>query len=194
MYQKLKVRLLTRFPIDVVRRVLAGELNFALVTAPPEDAQITAVPFARAPLYVALPEAHPAARKEHLALRDLARDEWILLAKPVHPILHDAILETARLEGIGPKNGHEVMTAHQAVHLVSEHAGVAIFAKPTTLRVYDEGVVVKPLSDTPLWFETCLVMRAGDSSRLVNEFARLFLRRFTPRRLPAAQMTLPLPA
>jgi len=127
-------------------------------------------------------------------LRDLARDEWILLAKPVHPILHDAILETARLQGIDPKDGHEVMTAHQAVHLVFEHVGVAIFAKPTTLRVHDEGVVVKPLSDTPLWFETSLVMRAEDNSRLVNEFARLFLRRFTPRRLPAMQMTLPLPA
>ena len=57
--------------MDLVRHVLAGELDLALVTAPPEDAQITAVAFAGAPLYAALPEIHPAAHKERLALRDL---------------------------------------------------------------------------------------------------------------------------
>src|ERR1035438_4220757 len=33
-----------------------------------------------------------------------------------------------------------------------------------------DGVVVKPFSD-PLWFDTCVVMRANDDSKLVNEFA-----------------------
>jgi hypothetical protein len=41
--------------------VLVGEVNLALVTAPPQDSQIKAVPFAPAQLYAALPKTHPAA-------------------------------------------------------------------------------------------------------------------------------------
>lgn len=192
LYPKLKVRLATRFAMELVRSVLAGELNLALVTAPPEDARITAVPFARTPLYAALPENHAAAHKEHLALRDLADDEWILFAKQVHPIVYDAILETARRDAIVPKDAHDIFTAQQAIHLVSEHLGVAILTKPTALGFHADGVLVKPLSDKSLWFETCLIMRADDDSRAVNEFARSFLRKHAPQRLLASQMELPL--
>jgi DNA-binding transcriptional LysR family regulator len=58
LYPRLKVRLVTRSAIESVRSVLSGELDLALVTAPPEDAQMTAVAFARAPLHVALPDTH----------------------------------------------------------------------------------------------------------------------------------------
>jgi DNA-binding transcriptional LysR family regulator len=194
LYPKLKVRFVTRSAVESVHSVLAGELSLALVTAPPADAQITAVAFARAPLHVALPDTHRAARNEHIALRDLASDEWILLARHVHPIIHDAILQTARCEGITPKNAHDVMTAHQAVHFVSERLGIAIFTKPAGLRFHEEGVVIKPLSDTTLCFDTCLVMRAEGNPRFVNEFAMAFLRRVAPQRTPARQMDLPLPA
>ena len=194
LYPKLKMRLVTRSAMESVRSVLAAELNLALVMAPPEDAQITAVAFARAPLHVALPTTHRAARKEHIALRDLATDEWILLAKHVHPIIHDAILQTAEYEGISPKNAHDVMTEHQAVHLVSEHVGIAIFTKPASLRFHEESVIIKPLSDPALWFDTCLIMRADGTPRLTNEFAMAFLRRVAPQRAPARQMDLPLPA
>lgn len=194
LYPKLRVRLATRFAMDLVRSVLAGELDLALVTAPPEDAQITAVPFARAPLYAALPENHPAAHKERLELRDLAEDDWILFAKQVHPIIHDAILATARREAIAPKDAHDIFTSQQAMHLVSEHVGVAILTKPTAVSLQADGVVVKPFSDKALWFETCLIMRTDDDSRVVNEFARSFLRKYAPQRLPAKQMELPLPA
>lgn len=194
LYPKLKVRLITRSAIDLVHAVLVGELDLALVIAPPEDPQLTAVEFARVALHVALPETHRIARKEHVGLRDLAADEWILLAKHVHPIIHDTILQTAQIAGIDPKNAHDVMTAHQAVHLVTEHAGIAIFLKPAGFRFHEEGVVVKPLSDTELWFDTCLVMRVEDNPRYVDEFAMAFLRRVAPNRASANQMKLPLPA
>lgn len=194
LYPRLKVRLLTQPAMDLVHNILAGELSLALVTAPPENSQITRVPFARSPLYVALPQSHPAAHNDRVALRDLAADEWILLAKHVHPITHEAILRAAQLEGISPKDGHDVMTAHQAVHLVSEHVGVSILFKPIGLRFQQENVVIRPLSDPSLSFDTCLIMRAEDRSRPLNEFARAFLRRFAPLVIPAKQMELPLPA
>jgi DNA-binding transcriptional LysR family regulator len=194
LYQKLKVRLITRPAIDLVHAVLVAELDLALVIAPPEDPQLTAVEFARVPLHVALPETHPAAHKNHIGLPDFATDEWILLAKHVHPIIHDIILQTAQVAGIEPKNAHDVITAHQAIHLVAERAGIAIFLKPAGFRFQEEGVIVKPLSDTALWFDTCLIMRAEDNPRYADEFAMAFLRRIAPQRALGNQLKLPLPA
>jgi hypothetical protein len=69
-----------------------------------------------------------------------------------------------------------------------------ILTKPTALGSHADGVVVKPLSDTSLCFETCVIMRADDDSRLVNEYVRMFLRKYAPQRLPAKQMELWLSA
>ena len=177
----------------MVRSVVAGELNLALVTAAPENSQITAVPFALTPLYAAFPETHEATQKEHVVLQDLAKDEWILFARRVHPIVHDAIMDAARREGIAAKHAHEVITAEQAAHLVSEHVGVAILTKPTALGFRAEGVLVKPLSDASLCFETCVIMRTDDDSRLANEFARSFLRRYAYQRRPPKPIELAIP-
>jgi len=50
LYPKLRLRLISQFSIELVRSVMAGELNLALVTAPPENAQIKSVPFVLTPL------------------------------------------------------------------------------------------------------------------------------------------------
>ena len=188
LYPRLGIRLKTQFAMESVHSVLVGEVNLALVTAPPQDAQITAVPFAPAPLYAVLPENHPAAHKERLVLQDLAKDEWILFAKRVHPLLHEAIMDTARRESIVPKYAHDVFAPQQAVDLVSEHLGVAILTLPTASGFHADGVVVKPLSDASLCFETCVIMRADNESRLVNEYVRMFLRKYAPHRLPPKQV------
>jgi hypothetical protein len=66
---------------------------------------------------------------------------------------------------------HDVSTAERAIHLVLEQLGVAILIQPGGVGFRPEGVVAKTLSDTSLCFESCLIMRADDDSRLINEFA-----------------------
>jgi len=187
LYPKLRIQLISEFSNELIRSVMAGELNLALVTAPPENPQITAVAFAQTPLCVALPPTHAAAEKESIALQDLARDEWILFARRVHPIVHDAIRNAALREGIAPKCAHDIITAQQAVHLVSEHLGVAILAQPTGAGFSANGIVVKPISDISLCFDTCVIMRTDNDSRLANEFVRSFLRKYAPQRLPPSK-------
>ena len=194
LYPKLRIQLISEFSNELVRSVMAGELNLALVTAPLENSQITAVPFALTPLYAALPESHPAAQKEYVALQDLTQDDWILFGRRVHPVVHDAIMDAAGREGISPKNAHDIITTQQAIHLVSERVGVAILTAPTCVGFTAHGIVIKPLSDTSLCFDTCLIMRTDDDSRLANEFARSFLRRYQPRRTPPKQLELGLSA
>jgi DNA-binding transcriptional LysR family regulator len=192
LYPKLHIQLVTQFSNELVRSVMAGELNLALVTAPPDNSQITVATFAETHLYAALPQTHAAAQKELIALQDLARDEWILFARRVHPVIHDAILDASRREGVSPKRAHDIITAQQAVHLVSEHVGVAILTKPTTVGFSAEGVALRPLSDRSLRFDTCLIMKTGHNSRLADEFARSFLRKFQPQIPPPKQLELSL--
>jgi hypothetical protein len=75
---------------------------------------------------------------------------------------------------------------------VSEHLGVAILTKVFRVGLHPEGVVVRSLSESSLRLEACVIMRADDCSRLVNEFARSFLRKYAPQHLPPKQMELPL--
>ena len=191
LYPKLAIRLISQFSIELVRSILAGELNLALVTAPPEDSQITgcAIRSRRRSMWLSQ-KAHAASQKEQIVLQDLAKDEWILFARRVHPVVHDAIIDAARREGITPKHAHDTITSQEAIHLVSEHVGVAILTKPTALGFRAEGVVVKPLSDASLCFQTCVVMRTDDDSRLANEFARSFLRRYADQRRPPKPIEL----
>jgi DNA-binding transcriptional LysR family regulator len=92
-------------------------VNLVLVTAPPQGAQITAVPFAPAPLYAVLPENHPAAHKERLVLQDLAKDEWILFPKRFDPVVFEATMDAAQCGSIAPKNAHDLTAPQQGVGL-----------------------------------------------------------------------------
>jgi DNA-binding transcriptional LysR family regulator len=170
LYPKLHVRLMGQFPIELVRSVVVGELNFALVTAPLLNADITAVPFAQTPLYAVLPESPPAVKNETLGLQELVNHEWILFPKRLHPTVNDAIMAAARRDGIRPKCTHNAVTTEQAIHLVSEQVGVGIVTKPNALDSRARNVVLKPFSDRSLWFETYVIMRKGDDSRLTNQF------------------------
>ena len=101
-------------------------------------------------------------------------------------------MDTARRESIAPKHAHDVFAPQQAVDLVSDHVGIAILTQPMAPGIHTDGVVVKPLSDASLCFETCVIMRADNDSRLVNEYVRMFLRKYAPQRLPPKQVKLSL--
>jgi hypothetical protein len=64
---------------------------------------------------------------------------------------------------------------------------------PTATGFHADGVVIKLLSDTSLCFKTCVILRADNTSRLVDEYVRMFLRRYASPRLPPKQMELWLP-
>ena len=130
--------------MDLVRSVLAGELNLALVTAPPKMLGLRRYHLSgnrSTPYFLKT----TVLRKERLSLRDLADDEWILFAEQVHPIVRNVILETAQREKIDPKEAHDTFTGQAAAHLVSEHLGVAIVTGSAALDLNDKGLVLRPL-------------------------------------------------
>lgn len=192
LYPHVKVQLHSDFAFDLVHGLLSAELDVALVAWPPEGASLTLVEIAQAPLYVALPDWHPAADLERVMISDLAHDSWVLFNKRVHPLLYDAILGQAKAHGFTPKEIHHIVTAEEAVHLVREHAGISFMSRAVAMLKHQPGVVMKPLAEEGLQIKTYLAMRANESSRMVNEFARAFLRKCSPPSDPDSQMKLPI--
>ena len=119
---------------------------------------------------------------------------WILFPRSLNAAIYDGLRETAAKAGVPTKQTHEILTAQQAFYLVSAGAGVAILPKPSESGLYAEGIVVRPLANPSLSFETRLIMRKDDDSRMVNEFARLFLRKNSRKLGSGRQMELPLSA
>jgi len=153
--------------MESVHSILVGEVNLALVTAPARcPDHRCAVCSGSASRGTS--RGPPAAHKESPLLQDPAKDEWILHPKRFDPVVFDAIMDAAQSGSIAPKHAHDVIAP--------------------------DGVVVKPLSDASLCFNTCVIRRADNSSRLIEEYVRLFLRRYSSQHLAPKQVKLSLSA
>ena len=192
MYPNVRIQLHSDFSFDLVHSLLAAELNVALIAWPPESPSLTLVPVAEVPLYVALPEAHPGAAMSEVPLKTLAQDQWILFNRRIHPLLYDMILRCAKENGITPKEVHHIVTAEEAAQLVKEHAGIAFMSKAVAESNEQPGVIARPIAEKSLWIKTYLAMRANEPSRMVNEFARAFLRKCAPQTPAEEQLRLPM--
>jgi len=65
-----------------------------------------------------------------------------------------------------------------------------ILTQPSTTGFHADVVVIKSISDAALCFNTCVILRADNTSRLVDEYIRMFLRRYSSQRLPPKQVEL----
>jgi DNA-binding transcriptional LysR family regulator len=176
LYPRIKVQLHSDFSLDLVHSLLVGEIDLALVAWPPEMATLTLVEIGTSPLYVIFSEGHPAATREEVGLSDFARDSWALFQRKAHPLLYDAIVGRAHSYGFEPSDLHHIVTPDEAVNLVLEHAGVAFVSKAVAMNQRSRGFVMKPLAEDSLKITTYFALRADNSSRMLNEFGRAFLR------------------
>jgi DNA-binding transcriptional LysR family regulator len=101
-------------------------------------------------------------------------------------------MSLAQREAIRPREVDEVLVPQEALDSVAEGLGVAFLPKSAALRHRVVGVVVQPLWDESLWFDTCLVMRADNDARITNEFARALLRKVQALRVVPIQLELPI--
>ena len=192
LYPRLKIELCSDFVPELIGSILTGALDLAFVNGPPEDEQITAVSLSREPLIVVLPEGHSASRKSHLRLADLADDPWITFQPRANPFIHQAILSTAKHESVRPKRLQYVMTPQEAFNSVAEGLGVAIIPRLAISQYRLSGMTVHALAEAPLSFETALLLRAENDSRLTNEFARSFLKKLRVINATPRQLELPI--
>ena len=111
-------------------------------------------------------EGHALATKPTLSIKRLTHTCWVLFQKQVHPS-----------EKVQYKNIHHILNSEEALHLLSETGGITFLPQATAMRSARPGMVFRPLSDLALMLDTRMAVRADNSSRLVSEFVRAFMKK-----------------
>lgn len=127
-HPRLRVRILDMTAQEALRSVARGEAELAItIAADLQDAGLVAEPLLQDPFVLACGEAHPLARRESLAWRDLAGLPLILAARTS---VHRALIQDA-LAGDGVRLGwaYEVLHMASAFHLVRAGLGVSVLPR-----------------------------------------------------------------
>jgi DNA-binding transcriptional LysR family regulator len=137
------------------------------------------------PMWLALPEGHPAAARRTLRDRDVAGAPLLIFPRAVTPSLYDAILAGQRARGLTPEVAQEAIQMQTLVNLVSAGIGVAWVPESVT-RLQRPGVVYRRAAGAPVMAETSLVWREP-SAPVVQRFVEQVQSQLRPLGRPRAQ-------
>jgi DNA-binding transcriptional LysR family regulator len=150
----------------------SGEVDIGLMYALP-DAGFAYRELKPESLLIALPEAHPLAASDSVALAELMQEVFILPSNSVAEALHHAVMTECAQAGFQPKRVQEITTVQTALGLVSARFGVSIL--PASVQVLlRRGVVLRPIRDSRIQVRlTCLWMKDSRSAILANLLERI---------------------
>lgn len=191
LYPGLDIQLHSAFAPELVHSVLVGQLDLALITHPDLSPRLSTTKIMEAPLHVLLAEDDPVATQRRLRLRDLSGKRWIMFDRRAHPSLYETLFDHADTCNAEPRGLHHVMSAEEAGQLITRGGGVAFLTRTGALRVAHNGLVARELDEEDLCLDVHLAARADDSSKLVSEFFRAYVKLLKPVLKPP-QMSLPI--
>lgn len=191
LFPRMKVELSSGFSCQLTQEVLAGKLDLALVTEPPQSPALSMTKVSEAPFYMAVSEESDFAERPDLRMQDLDCSTWVLFGRHLHPSLYDAILRLAEGRDSRPREIHHVMFPEEAYHFIADGHAVAFLTKAGAIRIARDGITIRPLNEPELMLRTYLASRSDNNSRLVSEMVRGFGKKLIAIEREA-QMTLPL--
>ncbi len=123
----------------------------------------------REPLVAVLPLGHRLARRRRLALRDLARETFILYPRAVRPGLADEVVSACEAAGFTPRVGQYAPQLSSTVNLVAASLGISIV--PASMRSLQAQLVAYlPLEGEPLHALLGIACRDEERSSAVRNF------------------------
>jgi len=168
--------------VEVVFRVLAtgaqpealrdGKIDVGFVSLPVSGEGIESERIERAPLRVALSEAHPLAGRRRIALEGLAGERFTLWPRDFAPGLRDEIEEIFTRAGFGSPLELEGGLPSVRTTLGMVAAGLTIALVEPESQLTTPGVVFRELRK-PIFIELGVIYRAGDSSPILASFLGL---------------------
>lgn len=126
---------------DLFQQLKKGELDLTFCLH--QDPDIESVTIMRQPLYLAVPEHHPLAKRESVCFEDFAREPIVMLDKPSS--LRQKMDETYYQHGLTPNVVFEVRECNAALQYVALRFGVSVL--PQVPAMENEKVVTIPISD-----------------------------------------------
>ena len=179
LFPRLRIELCSQFSYDLVHDLLAGKLDLAITTEPPESPLLTMVKVAESPFYIAMSEEDELAGYASLTLEEMADRCWILFERRLHPPLYDSVMQLAEERKVPPASIQHVTTPEEAFPFVADGSCIAFLVKAGALRIARNGVTVRPLIERSLSLKTYLASRADNRSKVVSELVRAFMRKIS---------------
>ena len=180
LYPSLRLRMESRFAHELVHSVLSAELDLAILEEPLENPLLTLVALSSLPIHSLMSADHPAARRGRVEVADFANVGWMMFPKRANPTMYERVLEMGKQAGIAPVELHHYMAPQEVIQLIAENFGVAFMPKGIAEQLAGSEIVARPFAAKNLQTTSYLALRADQSSRLVNEFGRAFLKRAIP--------------
>jgi DNA-binding transcriptional LysR family regulator len=158
-----------------------GTLDVAFLRPPVRSATLEVAVFRTEPLVVALPEGHPLALQDRVAIIALAEEPFVSFPDKNRSVVHDAALDACRRAGFAPQVVQEVAETSTLVAAVAGGIGVALVpASARYLRV--EGACYRPLTGTEAGVELAVAHRRADDGPVLRRFLALLPTVLDPHR------------
>ena len=190
LFPQLKIELSQQFSCDLIREVLAGALDLAIATEPPESERLTMVEVAESPFYIAMSKEDELASEPSVTLDALAGRSWVIFERRMHPPVYDSVMRLAQERNTTPAKVQHIVVPEDAYPFIADGGAVAFVVKSGAIRIARDGITVRPLTEESLILRTYLASRADEKSKVVSELVRAFMRKlesFTKvRPFPAA--------
>jgi DNA-binding transcriptional LysR family regulator len=149
-YPDVELTLAEGEPEEIVPRLLAGQLDLALLFEfageTPLEEDMTAVKLLEDPLYLALPRDHALAGREKLRLHDLGEEAWVQTSRASPCARH--VIRCCHAAGFEPNVSFESDDYQTVQGLVAAGVGVALIPE-LALSVVREDVTIRALSPAP---------------------------------------------
>lgn len=151
---------------ELVRQVRRGKLDAALVALPLETEGLTVIPLAwQEPLIAALPAHWPEADADSLTLNMLNERPLFWFKRERNPAFFDYTRDIFRHAGYSPACVEEPLEHDVLLARIARGDGVSLFPA-SFAAIQRQGVVFRPLSDSPVSVQPGLVMLAENDARL----------------------------
>lgn len=154
-----------------IEAVMEGRLDIGF--ARPADGELPAGVAARRilrePLVLVLPDSHPLAGRDRIAMAEVAGEPLVMNPRPIGTGLHDKIVTLCGRAGFAPRMGVE---AHQMSTMVSlVGAGMGLAVVPETMgRMGVGGVAFAAIDDDQAYIDLLVISRQGVAPALVANF------------------------
>jgi DNA-binding transcriptional LysR family regulator len=159
-------------PAEQLRDIRERHLDFGMMHAVLDQADLTTVVIGRDPLIVALPEKHEAAKKTSVALKSLANETFLIPKRHASAGFHELVMAACKEAGFTPVRTQATRLLQTAVALVAGGIGIALVPASFRDNLKVRCVVYRPiLGKTPL-AELIAVWREDNKSPLLARFRR----------------------
>jgi LysR family hydrogen peroxide-inducible transcriptional activator len=138
-FPKLELLLVEEKSDVLLTRLREGRLDAGLLALPLHDDQLHVEFLFEEPFLLAVPETHPLAKRDSLALKELA-DQRLLLLEDGH-CLRDQALDVCHMAGAGEMSGFQATSLETLRQMVAANVGVTLLPtlaiKPPVARSRD---------------------------------------------------------